>query len=315
MSVNPKYNSDRKRGVIPFHSFDVINEEIHESRHSTLIRDNPGEWKSGLKNISWLAAMTDDDFDDIYQHYIYLLFKYAHIAVPNAQMAEKFKLNYNALPEYMKLDSHDTQGSIDEYVCDSPPRLTYNDYGVSTFSKAKMTYNMLKELNEAWLKDPLYDGRCLVEVMGVQGHDSLGPTLASDNQRAFELYVSLIEQGLLGSISVSEIDMRLPDTSPGGGIIAPDVLNLKQADALGYQYALLYKMFAKYAKYLDHVISWGISGCGWQNSYVLFNHQEEANQAYYGIMDPDRFIQGHSYLDEYFAGEYEKVKEGYKPKL
>ena len=41
---------------------------------------------------------------------------------------------------------------------------------------------------------------------------------------------------------------------------APAVLNRKQADALGYQYALLFKMFAKYARYIDHVISWGRCG-------------------------------------------------------
>src|SRR5690606_8250643 len=36
-----------------------------------------------------------------------------------------------------------------------------------------------------------------------------------------------------------------------------------------------------------------------------------ANGGYYGAMDPDRFIQGHSYLDEYFAGEYEKLADDY----
>ena len=315
MTADPKYGSSEERGVIPFNSFDILNEEIHESRHSVLVKKNPDEWKSGLKSLSWLAAMTDNDFDKIDQHYIYLMFKYAHIAVPNAQMAAKYKANYSSLPEYMKLDGHDNNGSIDAYITGAPPRLVYNEYGISAYTKAKMAYNMIKELNTAWLSDPLYDGRHLVEVMGIQGHDLIGPTLASDNQRAVAMYASLIDQGLLDGIVYSELDLKLPDSIPGGGALAPAVLNQKQADVLGYQYALLYKMFAKYAKYIDHIIHWGVAGSGWQNSYLLFNERAFANRGYYAAMDPDRFIRGHSYLDAYFAGEYEKVKDDYKPEL
>ncbi|MDR1300985.1 MAG: endo-1,4-beta-xylanase [Treponema sp.] len=321
MTADKKYGSSEERGIIPFHSFDVLNEEIHESRHSTLIAQTPNGWKSGLKSISWLAAMTDDDFDDLRQHYIYLIFKYAHIAVPNAQMAAKFKANYANLPEYMKLDLHDrvgtdgTPGNIDAYVMANPPRLTYNDYGIATWSKAKMAYNMIKELNTLWQTDELYDDRPLIEVMGIQGHDSIGRTLASDNQRAIALYAGLVDQGLLSGIAYSELDLKIPESAPGGGATAPAVMNQKQADALGYQYALLYKMFSKYAVYIDHIISWGLSGSGWQGSYVLFNSLQHANQGYYGVMDPDKFILGHSYLDAYFEGEYAKVQSDYVPQF
>jgi GH35 family endo-1,4-beta-xylanase len=319
MTTDEKYGSSAARGIIPFHSFDVLNEEIHESRHSTLIAQNPNEWKSGLKSISWLAAMTDDDFDDPRQHYIYLIFKYAHIAVPNAQMAAKFKANYASLSDYMKQDGHDyagaagTPGDIDAYVTANPPRLTYNDYGIATWSKAKTAYNMIRELNTLWQTDELYDGRPLIEVMGIQGHDAVGPTLASDNQRAIALYAGLVDEGLLSGIAYSELDLRIPESAPGGGVIAPAIMNRKQADALGYQYALLYKVFAKYAPYIDHIISWGLGGSGWQGSYVLFNTSQNANQGYYGVMDPDKFIVGHAYLDSYFAGEYAKTQPAYKP--
>jgi GH35 family endo-1,4-beta-xylanase len=321
MTTDEKYGSSATRGVIPFHSFDVLNEEIHESRHSTLIAQNPNEWKSGLKSISWLAAMSDDDFGDLRQHYIYLIFKYAHIAVPNPLMAAKFKANYANLPDYMKADIHHytgdsgTAGNIDAYITENPPRLTYNDYGISTWSKAKMAYNMIKELNTLWQTDELYDGRPLIEVMGIQGHDSIGPTLASDNQRAIALYASLVDQGLLSGIAYSELDLKIPESAPGGGATAPAVMNQKQADTLGYQYALLYKVFSKYSSYIDHIISWGLAGAGWGGSYVLFNSEQNANQGYYGVMEPDKFIVGHSYLDSYFEGEYAKTQPAYKPQL
>jgi GH35 family endo-1,4-beta-xylanase len=321
MTTDEKYGSSAARGVIPFHSFDVLNEEIHGSRYTDIIAANPNEWKSSLKGISWLAAMTDDDFGDLRQHYVYLLFKYAHIAVPNAQMAAKFKANYATLPAYMKLDGHDRAGtsgavgSIDAYITKEPPRLTYNDYGIAGWPKAKVAYNMIKELNTLWQTDPLYDGRPLIEVMGIQGHDAIDPTLASDNQRVIALFASLVDEKLLSGIAYSELDLKMLESTPGGPATAPTIMNQKQADALGYQYALLYKVFAKYAPYIDHIISWGLAGSGWQGSYVLFNGKQNANQGYYGVMDPDKFIAGHSYLDAYFDGEYAKVQSEYKPQL
>ncbi len=313
LTTDTKYDSSVSRGVIPFNSWDVLNEEVHESRHSELIPTDANNWRSSLKHTNWLVAMSDDLIgDDIKEHYIYLLFKYAHIAAPNAEMAAAYKANYADLPEYMKLDGHDVDGSIDAYIVDNPPKLTYNDYGIATHSKARTVYNMVLELNTAWLSDPLYDGRPLIEDIGIQGHDAIGNTLASDNQYAMALYASLVDQGLLSGISYSEFDLRVPTNTPGGGAIAPAVLNVRQSDALGYEYALMYKLFNKFAPYIDHIISWGVSGSGWQGSYVLFDSESNANAGYYGAMNPDRFILGHSYLDYYFENEYKKLQDGYE---
>lgn len=313
LTTDTKYGSSVSRGVIPFNSWDVINEEVHESRHSEIIPTNADSWKSSLKHTNWLVAMSDDQINgDIREHYIYLLFKYAHIAAPNAQMAAAYKANYTDLPEYMKLDGHDAEGSIDAYIVDNPPKLTYNDYDISVRTKARTVYNMIRELNTAWLSDPLYDGRPLIEDMGIQGHDSVKKTLASDNQYAMALYASLIDEGLLSGMAFSEFDLKLPTSAPGGGAIAPAALNVRQSDALGYEYALMYKLFTKFAPYIDHIISWGVSGSGWQGSYVLFDSQSNANAGYYGAMNPNRFILGHSYLDDFFEGEYEKLQDGYK---
>jgi GH35 family endo-1,4-beta-xylanase len=306
MTTNERYGSSEERGIIPFHSFDVLNEEIHESRHSVLLRDNPDEWKTALKHLSWLMAMTDNDINDIRQHYIYLLFKYAHIAVPNAQMAEKYKAGYHdpdIVPEYMKLDNHDHDGSIDAYITAKPPILVYNDYDIAAYTKARVAYNMVKDLNAAWKTDPLYDGRNLIECMGIQGHDTVSPTLASRNEDSVRMFASLIDEGLLDWICYSELDLKLPDSAPGGGALAPAVLNQKQADVIGYQYALLFRVFDQYKKYIDHVLIWGQAGSGFQNSYVPFDHEQMASQAYYGIMNPDKFIKGHAYLSDYFDAE------------
>ena len=323
MSTDEKYGSSAERGVIPFHSVDVLNEEIHESRHSTMIPADPTVWETALRHTSWLMAMTDDDLGDIQQHYIYLLFKFAHIAVPNAQMAAAYKANYDSLPDYMKLDGHDTDGSIDAYISAKPPVLVYNDYAISNYTKARVAYNMIKAINSAWLEDPLYDGRSLIECMGIQGHDTVSPTAASDNQVAFAMYASLIDQGLLDSICVSELDLKYPSTAPGGGALqaAGTVLNQKQADAIGYQFALLFQVYEKYAKYVDHIVNWGTAGTGFQSSYLLFDHNRNgltspAQPGYFAAMDPIKYMRGHSYLaEEYFIGEFEKVQKYYIPDL
>ncbi|GIE94662.1 endo-1,4-beta-xylanase [Paractinoplanes rishiriensis] len=313
LTTDAKYGSSASRGVIPFNSWDVLNEEVHESRHGELIPQDPNNWRTSLKHTNWLVAMSDNLIGGgLEEHYIYLLFKYAHIAAPNAEMAAAYKANYADLPEYMTLDGHDAGGSIDAYVVDNPPKLTYNDYGIATRSKARTVYNMVRELNTAWLSDPLYDGRPLIEDIGIQGHDSVGKTLASDNQYAMALYATLVDQGLVSGISYSEFDLKMPTSAPGGGAIAPAVLNVRQSDALGYEYALMYKLFTKFAPYIDHIISWGVSGSGWQGSYVLFDGEDNANAGYYGAVKPDRFILGHSYLDDYFEGEYEKIQDGYQ---
>ena len=309
LTTDTKYGSSVSRGVIPFNSWDVLNEEVHESRHSVTIPENPNSWRQTLKHTNWLAAMSDDLIGgDIKEHYVYLLFKYAHIAAPNAKMAAAYKANYADLPEYMKLDGHDSDGNIDAYIVNDPPKLTYNDYDIFNRTKARTVYNMVRALNTAWLSDPLYDGRPLIEDIGIQGHDSIGKTLASDNQYAMALFASLVDEGLLSGIAYSELDLKMPTTTPGGGSVAPATLNVRQSDALGYQYALLYKLFTRFAPYIDHIISWGVAGEGWQGSYVLFDGQSNANAGYYGAADPDRFILGHSYLDDFFAGEYEKIQ-------
>ncbi|MDD9265435.1 endo-1,4-beta-xylanase [Paenibacillus sp. GCM10023248] len=312
LTTDTKYGSSVSRGVIPFNSWDVLNEEVHESRHSETIPADPNSWRQTLKNTNWLSAMSDNLIGgDISEHYIYLLFKYAHIAAPNAKMAAAYKANYANLPAYMKLDGHDNVGSIDAYIVNDPPKLTYNDYDISNRTKARTVYNMVRALNTAWLSDPLYDGRPLIEDIGIQGHDSIGKTLASDNQFAMALYASLVDEGLLSGIAYSELDLKMPTNTPGGGAVAPAVLNVRQSDALGYEYALMYKLFNKFAPYIDHIISWGVAGSGWQGSYVLFDSQSNANAGYYGAVNPDRFILGHSYLDDFFAGEHEKLQNSY----
>jgi hypothetical protein len=312
LTTSAFYGSSVSRGVIPFNDWDILNEEIGTSSPSINIPADPNSWQASLQNTNWLVAMSDNQMGgDITQNYVYLLFKFAHIAAPNAQMAAAFKANYASLPQYMKLDGHDTNGSIDAYIQANPPLLAYNDYSYTTYTKARTAYNMVKALNTAWLSDPLYDGRNLIELIGSETHDSVYATDASDNQTALALFASLVDQHLLTGISFSEFDLLVGTGAPGGAQTAPAALNVRESDGLGYEYSLMYKLATKFAPYMNHAINWGQSGAGWQGAYVLFDGSLKADSGYYGAMNPDRFIQGHSYLDSYFAGEYQKMQYGY----
>jgi hypothetical protein len=66
-------------------------------------------------------------------------------------------------------------------------------------------------------------------------------------------------------------------------------------------------VYVKYSKYIERVTFWGSQDPGWGGSYKPFDQNGMAAPAYYAIMNPDKFIKGHSYLDGYFSGELEKI--------
>jgi len=280
---------------IAFYSWDVLNEEIQGTRHADLIAKNENEWRSALWNTSWLRAMTDDDFGDVRQHFVYLLFKYAHIAVPNAAMAKKFKTA--PLPPWMEAG----KDKIDAMVTDTPPVLYFNEYGLDSPTKARVAYNMVKELNAAWKGDPLYDGRNLIEGIALQGQYHVGPEMAPNVRAALKLFSSLVDQKLLTTLSMSELNLTLGESAPGGSANSgTQALNQKQADAVGYQYALLFSAFHDYRKYIERVCVGGKQDpAGW----VLFDREANANPAWFAAWDPARFIKGHSYLSPYFESK------------
>ena len=309
-SADVRYASSRldnpeTSGVFSLKSWDVLNEEISETLHSSIIRIYPDEWKNTLRNTSWLRAMNGDDWDDSSLNYVYLLFKYAHIAVPNSAMAAKFRENYAALPDYLKLDHHDENGSIEKYIVPEPPVLYYNDFNLNNPTKAKAVYNMVRELNILWQKDPLYDSRNLVEGIGMQAHYTISASLEKEVRASLELFKSLIDEKLLAAIAISELDMVCGANAPGGLLTGSSIPSQEQADAAGYQFALLYKLFAEYSQYIERVTTWGFAEPGWMNHLLLFRNIDGeiyAAPAYYGAYDPEKFIREHSYLDYFFKG-------------
>jgi GH35 family endo-1,4-beta-xylanase len=308
-TIDAKYTGNRNittgspgaepAGSIYVYSWDVLNEEISSDSGNA-------DWKLSLRNTSWLRAMTGDEWDIISSHYVYLLYKFAHIAVPNQAMVDKFASQYAALPDYMKSNGDSNNGDISKYVQKlngeiKTPILYYNDYNLNQNGKASAAAAMIEAVNIAWINDPLYDGRPLIEGIGLQAHYTSSPTLLTQVRTSLEKFEALTPiNGTAVKIAISELDMKSNAEAPGGkpetgrGVTTVPWTQL-QNDAQAYQYALLFKLFIDHADHIERVTMGGLEDrVNWlwarHGHTVLFNEDMEANSSYYAAYDPDRFM-------------------------
>ncbi|MCL2372483.1 MAG: endo-1,4-beta-xylanase [Defluviitaleaceae bacterium] len=81
--------------------------------------------------------------------------------------------------------------------------LYYNDYGDTWYHKSRAISAMIVDINNRWRRHPSYDGRLLIEAMGMQAHysNSLNFNLLS---AAMDRY---LETGV--NISLTELDIEL----------------------------------------------------------------------------------------------------------
>ncbi|MDR0878264.1 MAG: endo-1,4-beta-xylanase, partial [Treponema sp.] len=325
-TVDPEYIDKRSSsigspgaepaGSIYVYSWDVLNEEIRSDGGNA-------DWKLALRNTSWLRAMTGDEWDSISSHYVYLLYKFAHIAIPNQAMVEKFAANYGSLPDYMKAHGDSSNGDLSKYIQKingeiKTPVLYYNDYNLNQSGKATAAADMIEAVNHAWLSDPLFDGRPLIEGIGMQAHYTSSPALLSQVRSSLEKFEALTPvNGIPVKIAISELDMKSNADAPGGkpetgsGVTTVPWTQL-QNDAQGYQFALLFKLFIEHADHIERITMGGLEDrVNWlwarHGHTVLFNEDMEANSAYYAAYDPDRFmkkIQAETPVISDYLGKY-----------
>lgn len=166
-------------------------------------------------------------------------------------------------------------------VLDSHPeweiKLYYNDYNDDNQNKATAIANMVKELNDKYALE--HPGKQLIDGVGMQAHYNL-------NTKPDNVEASLQRFMALGvEISITEIDMMAGTGS---------VLTEKQATAQGYLYARLMKLYQQYSDHIARVTFWGLDdGTSWraENSPLPFDAELQAKPAFYGLIDPDTFIE------------------------
>lgn len=156
-------------------------------------------------------------------------------------------------------------------------KLYYNDYNLDNQNKAKAVYNMVKELNENYQK--AHPGKLLIDGVGMQGHYTIS-TNPANVELSLERFISLGVE-----VSITELDIQA-----GSNYQLPE----KIAEQQGYLYAQLFKIFRKHADQIARVTFWGMDdGTSWRTAAnpTLFDKNLQAKPAYYGVVDPDKFIE------------------------
>lgn len=228
-----------------FISWDVVNEAFDDNTSKFDHKD----WRTGLRNSPWLTAYAngaDASKGESGADYIYDAFVFAHLA---------------------------------EAQIDSTAKLYYNDYN-ETYKYEEMA-QMVEDLNAQWEQDPRYDGRKLIEGIGMQSHFWIGGDPHVDANEVETTIQRFIKAGV--RISVSELDMPFEDNY---GYHLDEVKQKQQADL----YSILFDIYKKYAASIDRVTFWGKADIqSWRGSGMplLFDNSFRPKKAFWAVMGLD----------------------------
>ncbi|OAB77467.1 endo-1,4-beta-xylanase [Paenibacillus crassostreae] len=158
-------------------------------------------------------------------------------------------------------------------------KLYYNDYNEDNQNKAMAIYNMIKEINDRYALT--HDGKLLIDGMGMQAHYNIN-TKPENVKNSLDKFISLGVE-----VSITELDITAGSDS---------VISEKEANAQGYLYAQLMNIYKDHASNIARVTFWGLNDAtSWRaaQSPLLFDKDLQAKPAYYGVIDPDKFIEEH----------------------
>lgn len=194
---------------------------------------------------------------------------------------------YKAIgPDYIEQAFRIAKEVIEENGWDIP--LYYNDYNDDNQNKAEAIYQMVKEINENYGAEN--NGELLIDGIGMQAHYNLN-TNPENVRRSLEKFISLgVEVG------VTELDITAGTNNE---------LTEGQANAQGYLYAQLFKLYKEHKKHISRVTFWGLNDTtSWraEQSPLLFDKNLQAKPAYYAVIDPEKFLAEHE-LEEKEANQ------------
>ena len=154
--------------------------------------------------------------------------------------------------------------------------LYYNDYNLDNPAKARVVYEMVKEINDKYLAEG--NTRLLIEGIGEQAHYGLN-TIPANVENSIKLFSTL---GV--KVSISELD-----------VVTGSVTNISKADEQrqAILYAKLFQVFKNNADVIERVTFWGIDDVSsWKapNCPLLFNSDLSPKEAFYAVLDPDAYL-------------------------
>jgi endo-1,4-beta-xylanase len=158
-------------------------------------------------------------------------------------------------------------------------KLYYNDYNDDNQSKAQAIYSMVREINDNYAVT--HPGKLLIDGIGMQAHYTVS-TNPANVKLSLEKFISLGVE-----VSITELDIKAGSDSQ---------LSEKLANAQGNLYAQLFNIYKAHAANIARVTIWGMDDAtSWlsTNNPLLFDKNLQAKPAFYGVIDPNKFIAEH----------------------
>ncbi|MCL1862148.1 MAG: endo-1,4-beta-xylanase, partial [Defluviitaleaceae bacterium] len=177
-------------------------------------------------------------------------------------------------------------------IADPYAMLMYNDFSEYLPGKREAMAQMVEQINVRWQRDPLYDGRLLIEAIGMQGHYQLAESFSTDLN-----YIRATLQRFAATgarIHITELDVRLADfdvsrnVSLHGGAMQPTAAQHRQQANM---YRDLFALFMEFSNYIDRVSFWGMADeWSWLSggAPLLHNYQDgnfEPKPAFWAILE------------------------------
>ncbi|MCL2600164.1 MAG: endo-1,4-beta-xylanase, partial [Treponema sp.] len=297
-SAQARYNLVRyietvmRHGGTRVQSWDVLNEVIWSSvpgsatvtaaNWRNFLRGNPGPGAPWENTSGWFSSIGSSANDPDNNCFIWIAFTTAR------RVADEIDAAAGRPPGTMIL--------------------YYNDYNEEQPSKRMAIYHMVREMNERFYTTPpagFQTGRILIDAIGMQAHYHIGdsgsayswPTNISNVEASIVRFASLIGQGLLRYVSITELDVTVGHTGndEAGNInrplgTPPTPAQLRQQAIM---YARLFHIFRTHSANLRRVSLWGIDDPGsWRHrgSPHLWDGNLAAKEAFWAVAAPDAFV-------------------------
>ena len=161
---------------------------------------------------------------------------------------------------------------------DPVAKLYYNDYNEEFPVKREAIAQMVEQTNEIWRTHPEYDGRLLIEGIGMQSH-------CNPNTNLVHVRDSLVRFAKTGvKISITELDATV-----GSEQEPANPMTREQSKQQAQMFAGLFNMYIEFAEHIERVSMWARhDGHSWRRwgAPVLFDAKSKAKEAYYAVLDP-----------------------------
>jgi len=158
--------------------------------------------------------------------------------------------------------------------------LFYNDFNEEQPGKRDAIAQMVEYMNERWANHPSYDGRLLIEGIGLQSHHHLDQWATNfDNIRP-----SIERLAQTGAVlAITELDITV------GTQASPSIPLTAEQEARQAQYfARVFAYFLEFSDYIERVTFWGKADSqSWRSwgSPLLFGGDFQAKEAFHAVIN------------------------------